>query len=67
MDSIFVTKEVAQILRLSESKIRSLAKSGEIVAHKMGRKGGFRFTEKALDDYIEKAEGKLYPSKKEEG
>jgi excisionase family DNA binding protein len=59
MEKIFVTREAAEILRLSESRVRTLAKTGVIKAFKEGRKGGFRFTEESLTDYIENAQKKL--------
>jgi len=52
MQSILLTKEVAEILRVSEEYVRSLIRAGKIKAYKEGRRGGFRVTREAVDQYI---------------
>lgn len=54
MNKILVTKEVAQILRLSEEYVRELIRQGKIKAYKEGRRGGYRVTTEEVDDYIKR-------------
>ena len=54
MHKILVTKEVAQMLRLHEEYVRELIRQRKLKAYKEGRRGGYRITMKAVDDYITK-------------
>ena len=49
---VLVTKEVAQMLRLSEDYVRELIRQRKIKAYKEGRRGGFRVTVEEIDNYI---------------
>jgi len=53
MQSILLTKEVAEILRVGEEYIRNLIRQGKIKAYKEGRRGGFRITREEVDRYIQ--------------
>jgi excisionase family DNA binding protein len=50
--SILLTKEVAQLLRVSEDYVRDLIRQKKIKAYKEGRRGGFRIPQDAVDHYI---------------
>ena len=52
MGNILLTKEVAEILRVSEEYVRELIRQRKLRAYKEGRRGGFRITKGAVDDYI---------------
>ena len=49
---VLVTKEVAQMLRLSEEYVRELIRERKLKAYKEGRRGGFRVTVEEVDNYI---------------
>ena len=49
---VLVTKEVAQMLRLSEEYVRELIRQRKLKAYKEGRRGGFRITAEEVDNYI---------------
>ena len=49
---ILVTKEVAQMLRLSEEYVRELIRERKLKAYKEGRRGGFRVTMDEIESYI---------------
>ena len=51
---LLLTKEAADILRISEEYLRSLIRKKEINAYKEGRRGGYRIPLKEIDDYIER-------------
>ena len=52
MLKVLVTKEVAQLLRVSEEHIRDLIRQGKINAYKEGRRGGYRITEEEVERYV---------------
>jgi len=52
MKKLLTTKEVAEILRVSEQHVRSLMNKGLIKAYKEGRKGGYRTYEDEVNRYI---------------
>jgi len=52
LKSILITKEVAQMLRVSEDYVRNLIRSRKIKAYKEGRRGGFRIPVDEVDRYI---------------
>lgn len=54
MKSILITKEVAQILRVSEDYVRNLIHNRKIKAYKEGRRGGFRIHKDEVNNYIKK-------------
>ena len=49
---VLVTKEVAQMLRLSEEYVRELIRARKLKAYKEGRRGGFRVTKEEVENYI---------------
>ena len=64
MHKILVTKEVAQLLRLHEEYVRELIRQRKLKAYKEGRRGGYRITMKAVDDYITKKHKEMEMSRK---
>jgi len=52
MREILLTKEAADLLRISEEYLRELIRAGKVKAYKEGRRGGYRITRKAIDRYI---------------
>jgi len=49
---ILLTSEVAKMLRISEDHCRRLIRDGLIKGYKEGKRGGFRITEQAVNDYV---------------
>ena len=49
-DSILLVEDVAQVLKCSESHVRTLIRSGEIKAHLVGRT--YRIPRENLESYI---------------
>ena len=64
MHKILLTKEVAQMLRLHEEYVRELIRQRKLKAYKEGRRGGYRITMKAVDDYITKKHKEMEMSRK---
>ena len=64
MGNILVTKGVAEMLRVSEEYVRELIRQRKLKAYKEGRRGGFRVTMKAVEDYITKKHKEMEVSKK---
>lgn len=54
MREILLTKEAADLLRVSEEYLRELIRAGRIKAYKEGRRGGYRITRTAIDKYIKR-------------
>ena len=54
MRNILITKEVAQMLRVSEDYVRGLIRHKKIKAYKEGRRGGYRIPADEVDRYIQK-------------
>jgi len=54
MEKVLITKEVANMLRLSEEYVRELIRQHKLKAYKEGRRGGFRVTIKEVENYIER-------------
>lgn len=52
MDKVLLTKEVADMLRLSEEYVRELIRQRKIKAYKEGRRGGYRITMNEVQRYI---------------
>ena len=51
-NKLLLTKEAAQILRISEEYLRSLIRKKKISAYKEGRRGGYRIAAAEIDKYI---------------
>jgi len=51
---LLLTKEAADVLRISEEYLRSLIRQRKINAYKEGRRGGYRITSQGIDNYITK-------------
>ncbi len=49
---LLLTKEAANILRVSEEHLRSLIRDKRIAAYKEGRRGGYRIPVQEIDRYI---------------
>ena len=64
MHKILVTKEVAQMLRLHEEYVRELIRQRKLKAYREGRRGGYRITMKAVEDYIAKKHREMEPVKR---
>ena len=64
MGNILITKEVAEMLRVSEEYVRELIRQRKLKAYKEGRRGGFRVTMKAVEEYITKKHREMEVSKK---
>lgn len=52
MNKILLTKEVAEMLRVSEEYVRELIRNGKLKAYKEGRRGGFRIMMGEVEKYI---------------
>ena len=51
---LLLTKEAADILRISEEYLRSLIRRKKLAAYKEGRRGGYRISVEEIDNYISK-------------
>ena len=49
---LLLTKEAADILRISEEYLRSLMRQKKISAYKEGRRGGYRIPAEEIENYI---------------
>ncbi len=49
---LLLTKEAADILRISEEYLRSLIRKNKIHAYKEGNRGGYRISNEEIDNYI---------------
>ncbi len=54
MSNILVTKEVADLLRVSEEYVRELIRQRKLKAYKEGRRGGYRITTDEIENYIKR-------------
>jgi len=52
MGNILITKEVADLLRVSEEYVRELIRHRKLRAYKEGRRGGFRIMLQEVERYI---------------
>ena len=52
MNDILITKEAAEMLRISEEYLRELIRAGKIKAYKEGRRGGYRITRQEINNYV---------------
>ena len=64
MHKVLLTKEVAQMLRLSEEYVRELIRQRKLKAYKEGRRGGYRVTIEEIDRYIEKKHKEMEVAKR---
>ncbi|OGW78859.1 MAG: hypothetical protein A3C51_04400 [Omnitrophica bacterium RIFCSPHIGHO2_02_FULL_46_20] len=64
MKKILLTKEVAQLLRLHEEYVRELIRQRKLKAYKEGRRGGYRITSEAVQDYIDRKHREMEVSKR---
>lgn len=64
MHKILLTKEVAQMLRLHEEYVRELIRQRKLKAYREGRRGGYRITIKAVENYIAKKHKELEMSRR---
>jgi len=49
---LLLSEEVARILRLTPTYVRSLAARGEIPAVRLGPRGDWRFTRESIEAYL---------------
>ncbi len=49
---LLLTKEAADVLRISEEYLRCLIRQKKIAAYKEGRRGGYRISPEEIDNYI---------------
>ena len=54
MKKVLLTKEVAEILRVTEEYVRALIRQKKINAYKEGRRGGYRIMPEEVEKYISK-------------
>jgi len=54
MSHILLTKEVAELLRVSEEYVRELIRQRKLKAYKEGRRGGYRITTSEIENYIKR-------------
>jgi len=66
MYKILLTKEVADMLRVSEEYVRELIRERRIKAYREGRRGGFRIESTEVDNYI-KEKYDLFAKRKYKG
>jgi len=59
MDKVLLTKEVAEILRVSEEYVRELIRRKKLRAYKEGRRGGYRVTVKEVQNYVNQKHDQL--------
>jgi excisionase family DNA binding protein len=52
VEKVLLTKEVAEMLRLSEEHVRELIRRRKIKAYKEGHRGGYRITMDEVKRYI---------------
>jgi len=51
-NQLLLTREAANILRVSEEYLRTLIRKKQITAYKEGRRGGYRIPSKEVEKYI---------------
>lgn len=59
MSEILLTKEVAELLRVSEEHVRELIRERKLRAYKEGRRGGYRIVRNEVEKYIKKKHQEL--------
>lgn len=51
--NLLTLREVATVMKVSESTVRRLIQSGSLTAYKIGQRGQLRIKEKDLERYLE--------------
>ena len=64
MEKVLLTKEVAEMLRLSEEYVRELIRQRKLKAYQEGRRGGYRITKIEVQRYIERKHRELETSRR---
>ena len=64
MEKVLLTKEVAEMLRLSEEYVRELIRQRKLKAYQEGRRGGYRITMPEVKKYIERKHRELEASRR---
>ena len=64
MNKILITKEVAEMLRVSEEYVRKLIRHRKLKAYKEGKRGGFRITMGEIEKYIIRKHKEMARSRK---
>jgi len=64
MSNILITKEVAELLRVSEEYVRELIRHRKLRAYKEGRRGGYRVTMEEVQRYIDKKHKEMEMAKR---
>ena len=64
MEKVLLTKEVAEMLRLSEEYVRELIRQRKLKAYQEGRRGGYRITSIEVRRYIERKHRELEVSRR---
>jgi excisionase family DNA binding protein len=64
MNKMLLTKEVAELLRVSEEYVRELIRHRKLKAYKEGRRGGFRITMEEIKKYINRKHEEMERSRK---
>jgi excisionase family DNA binding protein len=59
-----LTKEVTELLRVSEEYVRELIRHRKLKAYKEGRRGGFRITMGEIEKYINRKQKEMEMSRK---
>ncbi|OED37806.1 hypothetical protein AB834_01290 [PVC group bacterium (ex Bugula neritina AB1)] len=65
MLKVLLTREVAEMLRISEEHVRDLIRQGKLNAYKEGRRGGYRITIEEVERYVNERFKELSTPKKE--
>jgi excisionase family DNA binding protein len=52
MDGVLRTREVAELLKVSEGYVRGLIRSKKLRAYKIGNRGGFRISKGEVAKFI---------------
>ena len=52
--TLLTIQEVVEIMKISESTVRRLIKSGALPAYKIGKRGQLRVKQEELEEYLEK-------------
>ena len=65
MKNVLITKEVAEMLRVSEEYVRELIRNKKLKGYKEGRRGGYRVTMDEINKYIRRKHKELESNVKE--
>ena len=64
MGKMLITKEVAELLRVSEEYVRELIRQRKLRAYQEGRRGGYRITMEEVEKYIDRKHKEMEMSKR---